>query len=326
MNLKDFRPDHPNFDTGKKAGKMSDRDIPASAYHEEINTLKIDKLSNRVTIISIIIPCLIGAIFIFAYLDITERMVDVDQTKQSQVERVSQQVEEKLNALDVKIARNRYDLDNQLPVLNTKTTSLEGQMVKLTHSKADAKSIADQFDKLSKQVANNANQDKTTLQTFERINKETLSTIKKNQTLFDTTSQQIKNEITLFKEEFDVRLLELSHYDEQIGALQKELSLLVKKYNRLEQETLSSATLDERLTPLKTDLDHHIKTIDAQVDVLNRKLTANISRLQKDLDLLMNTSSPKTPPQKTPPLFKPEPQINIDSSDAVKIEQESLDQ
>ncbi|MCK5837659.1 MAG: hypothetical protein KAH09_10365 [Desulfobacula sp.] len=324
MNLKDFRPDHPNFDTREKAPKIKGRKIPASTYHEEINTLKIDTLSNRVTIISIIIPCLIGAIFIFAYLDITERVVDVDQTKQSQVERVSQQVEEKLNALDVKIARNRYDLENQLPVLNTKTVSLEGQMLKLTSSKADAKSINDQFDKLKKRVDNNANQDKTTLQTFERINKETLSTIKKNQALFDTTAQQIKKDITLFKEEFDVRLLELSHYDEQIGALRKALSLLAKKYNRLEQETISSATLDERLTPLKTNLTHQIKTIDQQVDTLNRKLTANISRLQKDLDLLMNTPLPKTSTQKTPPLFKPTPQINIDSSDAVKIEQKSL--
>jgi chromosome segregation ATPase len=324
MNLKDFRPDHPNFDNAKEALKIKGREIPTSTYHEEINTLKIDKLSNRVTIISIIIPCLIGAVFIFAYLDITERVVDVDQTKQSQVERVSQQVEEKLNGLDVKIAKNRYDLDNQLPVLNKKTLALEGQMVKLAGSKADTNAINDQFNKLKKRVVNNANQDKTTLQTFERINKETLSTIKKNQTLFDTTALQIKNEITLFKEEFDIRLLELSHYDEQIGELRKNLSLLEKKYKHLEQETISSATLDERLTPLKTDLNHHIKTMDQQVDTLNRKLTANISRLQKDLDLLMNLSSPKTSTQKTPPLFKPTPQINIDSSDSVKIEQESL--
>ena len=76
MNLKDFRPDIPDFDADEESLKQNKRQGSASIYHEEINTLKIEKLSNRVTIISIIIPCLISAILIFAYLDMKERVVD----------------------------------------------------------------------------------------------------------------------------------------------------------------------------------------------------------------------------------------------------------
>ena len=87
MNLKDFNPDNQDMD--------GDVEITDSIYQQEINSLKIDKLSNRVTIISIIIPCLIGAILIFGYLDMKERVVDVDITKNSQFEKISQQLEEK---------------------------------------------------------------------------------------------------------------------------------------------------------------------------------------------------------------------------------------
>ncbi len=320
MNLKDFRPDNPDFDAEEASSKDNDSEISASAYHEEINTLKIDKLSNRVTIISIILPCLIGAILIFAYLDMKERVVDVDLTKQTQVEKISQQLEEKLNALDVRIAKNKFEIDNKLPELDKKNISLEGQLTKLINTKADTKTIKARFAKLEKRVANNTNQDKTTLQTIERINKQTLSTIKKNQTQFDKTAQQIKNETTLFKEEFDARLLELSDYEQQVGELRKNISLLDKKFKTIELDTVTQATLDEKTNQLKIDLTGQLKNLDQQVTKLNKKLSANISRLQKNIDLLSKSSSSNKMPTHT----KPKPQINIDSSGSVEIKEESL--
>lgn len=324
MNLKDFKPDISNFNSGEESLKNSDSQVSASIYHEEINSLNIDKLSNRVTIISIIIPCLIGAILVFAYLDMKERVFDVDVTKQSQVDRISQQLEEKLNALDVKIAKNRFDLDNNLPEFDKKNISLEGQITKLASLKADSETTDDQFAKLEnqftkieKRVANNANQDKTTLQTIERINKETLSTIKENQTQFDKTAQHIKKEASLLKEEFEARLLELPDYELQIGELRKDFSLLNKKYKNLEQESISQVTLDEKITQLKTDLDNNMKNLYDKVDTLNQKLTANLLRLQKDIDQLSNKSSKST---------KPKPQIKTDSSKSVTIEEKPLTQ
>ncbi|MCD4678530.1 MAG: hypothetical protein K8S18_21460 [Desulfobacula sp.] len=322
MNLKDFRPDNPDFDSEEKTLENNAGQIPRSTYHEEINTLKIDKLSNRVTIISIIIPCLIGAILIFAYLDMKERVVDVDLTKQNQFEIISQQLEEKLNALDVKIAKNRFSLDNKLPELDNKTVALEGQIAKLNTTKADTKTFNNKFTKLEKHISNNTKQDKTTIQTIERINKQTLSTIKENQNQLDKTAQQIKDEINLFKEEFDARLLELSDYEQQIGELRRDLSLLDKKYKRLEQEGVLQVTLDEKIKQVNTDLNHHMKNLDQQIAKLNQKVTANISRLQKDLDRLSNSSSSKIIQKGT----KPKPQINIDSSESVNIEEESLTQ
>lgn len=319
MNLKDFNPDAPEFDEEETIIDKPDTEIQASTYHEEINTLKIEKLSNRITIISIIIPCLICAILIYAYLDIKARVVDENLTKQNQVEKISQQLEEKINELDIKIAKNRFDLDTTLPELDKKNIALQGQITKFAASKADSKTTNDQFAKLEKRVSNNEAQDKTTLQNIEKINKE-------SQVLFNKNVQQVKDEITLFKEEFDARLLELSDYEQQIGELRKNLSLLDKKIKRLEQDSIGQAKLDEKALELKTDLTSQISRIDRLMDTLNKKLTTNISRLQNDIDLLMKSSSTGSHRVTPPADIKPKPQINIDSSDSINIKEESLKQ
>lgn len=319
-SLKDFKPDDPDFDSEDEILKNSDNEIPASMYHEEINTLKIDKLSNRVTIISIIIPCLIGAILIFAYLDMKERVVDVDLTKQTQVDRISQQLDEKLNALDVKIAKNRFDLDSKLPEMNKKSISLEGQIAKVATTKVDKKAITSQLKKLETRVTKTANQ------AIEKLNKQTLSTIAKNQKQIDKTALQIKDEISLFKEEFDARLLELSDYEQQIGELRRDLSLLDKKVKGLLQESVSQASFDEIINQMNIDLKTHTKNLDQKINTLNQKLTTNLSRLQKDIDRVYNASSSTTGKPKTKSTTKPKPQINIDSSNSDEIKEESLTQ
>ncbi len=307
MSLKDFRPEPADFDDGEPVSPDTDTSIQASSHQEEINTLKIDKLSNRITIISIIIPCLIGAILVFGYLDIKERVVDVDTSKQSQYEKISRQLDEKLNALDVKIAKNRYDLDNTLPDLEKKSVALEGQMTK----KADSKALKGQVSKLEKRVAANARLSKN-------MNDKTLLTLKETQGKIDKSAKQIKDEITLFKEEFDARLLELSEYEQQIGELRRDLSLLDKKQKSMVQESISQTQLDET----KTIMDNRIKGLESQLNTLSQKLNANISRFQQDLDLMMKTM-PSTGP-KSSGSNGPSPQINIDSSESESVKEAPL--
>ena len=313
MDLKDFKPDNQDFD--------SDDEITDSTYHQEINSLKIDKLSNRVTIISIIIPCLIGAILIFAYLDMKERVVGADLTKKNQFEKISQQLEEKLNALDVKIAKNRFNFDNKLPELEKKNISLEGQIAKLSTLKADNKNIKSLFSKIENRIDNNTNQNKTTGLVIQKMNKQTLAAIKNNKIEFKKATQEIKEYTKLFKKEFDARLVELSNYEQQIGELRKNISLLDKKYKKIDQDHRTQTNLNqetsEKIYELEDSVKALTKNLNGQLTTLNQRLTANISRLQKDIDLIL---------QAAPKSNKPKPQINIDSSGSVEIKEESLTQ
>jgi chromosome segregation ATPase len=313
MDLKDFKPDNQDFD--------SDDEITDSTYHQEINSLKIDKLSNRVTIISIIIPCLIGAILIFAYLDMKERVVGADLTKKNQFEKISQQLEEKLNALDVKIAKNRFNFDNKLPELEKKNISLEGQIAKLSTLKADNKNIKSLFSKIENRIDNNTNQNKTADLAIQKINKQTLAAIKNNKIELKKATLEIKEDTKLFKKEFDTRLLELSNYEQQIGELRKNISLLDKKYKKIDQDHSTQTNLNQETSEKIYELENSVKALTKnlgeQLTTLNQRVTANMSRLQKDIDLIL---------QITPKPNKPKPQINIDSSGPVEIKEESLTQ
>ncbi len=302
MNLKDFNPDNQDMD--------GDVEITDSIYQQEINSLKIDKLSNRVTIISIIIPCLIGAILIFGYLDMKERVVDVDITKNSQFEKISQQLEEKLNALDVKIAKNSFNLDKKLSELKKKNTALEGQVAKLSALKADDKSVKQHLSKIEKRLKLNAGLDK----------KNSLA-IEKNKIEMDRVAEGIKEDTKLFKKQFDAKLLEFSNFEERTGELKKNISLLNIKYKKIDQEHHSQTSLNkensEKLNDLQTSIHSIEEKLDKQLQKLNQRLDTNISRLQKNIDLILQTASKPD---------KPKPQINIDSSGAVDIKEESLTQ
>ncbi len=309
MNLKDFKPDPPDFDEENDISQAPEAEIPASAYPEEINTLKIDKLANRVTIISIIIPCLIGAILVYVYLDMKKRVVDADMTKQSQVERLAKQMDEKLNALDIKIAKNRFDLDRELPDLKKADRAIEGQVAKLRLVKAEKKIFDQKIVKLEKRIANNTAQNKSSLKTIERINRQLLESIKENQVRSDKTAAKIKEEISLFKEEFDARLLELSDYEQQIAQIRKDLSLIDKRCRQLESGNVSKPELDKKIKSLKAQLESEIKQINAKLQSLDRKLKTGVQK----------PSAVKAKAKASKPL----PRINIDESGSGSVIKET---
>lgn len=321
MSLKDFRSD--DLDLPEE-----ENPIPPSDYHQEINTLKIEKLSNRVTIISIIIPVLIIAILTFAYMDMKERVIDVDETKKSQMDLVSRQLEEKVNALDIRIAKNRFDFDQQIPDLVKKGQALENQVAKMETSKADDKSLKenlakmnssisdistrlkktdDLVTKLDKRIKNNADQNKSSLETMERINTQLQDAIGENNVNFKKAVAQVKEEILLYKQEFDARLLELAAYDQEIALLRKDLSLLDKKLKSVEASSVSMQELNRRLTSLE------------------KKVNAAGGKSSVSADKPAQPAASSTEGEKNTPAIKPKLTIETGPSDK-GISEETLTQ
>ena len=76
-----------------------------SLYAEERNDLKLEKLTQKVTIISILIPVLIGVILVISYLDIKSRVTTVQDTGESGVQSLSQNLESRFSSLSVRFAQ-----------------------------------------------------------------------------------------------------------------------------------------------------------------------------------------------------------------------------
>jgi len=306
-NLKSYKNDPLNLpDTDEE------ENLESSAYHQEVNTLKIEKLSNRVTIISVIIPCLICAILVFIYLDMKEQVVGVDEAKKVQVEKMARQTEEKLNSLDLRIAKNKFDFDQQLPLLAKKQETLENQVAKMSASKADVKTIQGEMAALDQKIQKNAGQNNKALAAMDAFNQKILAAITENNTQFEEKNRQIKRDITLFKEEFDARLLELSAYEEQIGLLRKTTSLLDKKLKGMEQDGLSGKELDKRFNQLQRTLEKGVQDMDKKLEQLRSAAPTSVKQVSQPLE------------KKTVSDSKPVPQLDTGNLNSGTISEKTL--
>ncbi len=321
-SLSDYRSDVSQLED---EDQESSADIQATMYHQEVNTLKIEKLSQRVTIISVIIPCIIIAVLAFAYIDMKERVVDVDQTQGSQVAKIEKALEEKLNALDVRIAKATFDLDEKLVQVEQKSQALENQAAKMSSSKVDLKAMEKALAKLDKRIKTNSAQDKSTLAAMERINTQLLAAIKENNTGFKSNADKIKAEIQLFKEEFDARLLELSAYEQQIARLSKEMSLIDKQLKTLKQDTQLS--FDKKLDQLRLSLEKKIiesKAKPSSPSQSSKKAAAPKAAEPKPPAAATAAPAPKAVPPK-PAAASPSPQTPP-TTDSEGISEQTLTQ
>ena len=81
-----------------------DNHEPDALFAEERDDLKFEKLAQKVTIISILIPVLIGVILVISYLDIKTRVSSFKDTGESEVQSLSKNLESRFSSLSVKFA------------------------------------------------------------------------------------------------------------------------------------------------------------------------------------------------------------------------------
>jgi chromosome segregation ATPase len=275
MSLKDFRTNASDLPE-----EPEDTHISSSLYLKERSELKIDKLSNRVTLISVMLPMLIGAVLFFIYLDIKDQVMDVDVSKKNQVEYLTRQSEEKLNALDMRIAKNRFDLDEKLPLLEKKGQSLENQVAKLADSKAESTALEAGIQRLEDLVAkhdqrinNNAAQDRANLAELERINANLLSAMardrdqveKSTRALVEKTTgalkqdlNTLKKDLNTLKEHMDTKIIDLQR-------LQMNVSLLDKLVKDLENQFMARKEVKQRLSDLENKFNQEIRGLETQM-------------------------------------------------------------
>ncbi len=263
-------------------GHGSDSDeISAAAFRQELNELKIEKLGNRITIISVILPCLVGAVLWFAYMDIKDRMVAVHDTGQNEVQDVAETLETKINAMTVDMAKMQHQLETTLK-------ELESEMTKLATAKAEKNEVKADLDRLEKILSGRESAAAKTLENElkkaltamesraaeqlarsteveQRLGQRTAEMEKRldqKTAEMETVIQKIVAEIKAEKAESATLAARLSDREEAMAALQKELSLVKIKADTLEQTTIDRKTLDRELTRIKQQYPE--KTVTAQ--------------------------------------------------------------
>jgi predicted nucleic acid-binding Zn-ribbon protein len=91
---------------------------------------RLDSLSLKVTLIAIIMPCLIGIVMVFGYLDMNRRVSLFKDTGSQEVRSASKDMERMVSSLQVKNARMEKLLAEELGKLKTRLATLETKISK----------------------------------------------------------------------------------------------------------------------------------------------------------------------------------------------------
>lgn len=248
-------------------------EMSAAAFRQELNELKIEKLGNRITIISVIIPCLIGAIVWFAYMDIKDRMVDVHDTGQNEVQDVAETLGAKINAMTVDMAKIQHQLETTLK-------DLESGMAKLATAKAEKSEVKVDLARLEKSLSDRESATSKTLEnelkkaltaTESRVAEIIAKTAELEKSLgkqtaeLDTAIQEMTAAIQEGKSGSAALATQIADKEKTMAYLQKELGLVKIKANTLEQTTIDRKTLDRELARIKQQYQEEILKSQAQV-------------------------------------------------------------
>jgi uncharacterized membrane protein YdfJ with MMPL/SSD domain len=152
----------------------ADDQDPEAFYREEIKDLRVEKLSQRIILLSILLPILMGVAIFFAYRDLTGRVGRSQDTGSIEVQRISRELEEISKKFNEKlitfsttlstqdknfdatisgklaaINKNLNALNKNLKSLNANLNQTKSTVKNLAGSKADKKSQDAAFAKVN---------------------------------------------------------------------------------------------------------------------------------------------------------------------------------
>jgi len=253
-----------------------DGETPDTEYEESVGDARIAKLNQRVTIITILIPCLFGALLFFAYLNMKK---DVDTTFSSEaeeVQKISEALESRFSELSAQSKALEDRFVERIDAVNKTITDLKGKVDKNRKRAATNR-------------ANNAN----------KASKKTVSlSVAKIDASIAALQQDLAALLTEIKDLDSARKGELGRFSDALGvqrgasdSLRKELTDL--SATQIDREELD-AFLDDRQKSYQQNLDQVEQMLRAKLLAVQKKM----SKLERTL-LKTETSSRPIPKKVT---------------------------
>jgi len=130
-------------------------EVERTLYQEEARDRRIEKIGHRVTIISILIPVLLGVVFYITYRDITSRVSQSQDTGAMEIQNLSTQLEDQFEALSKKygdleasLAQKLADLEKVDKAMKDNLKQAQDMVSKVNATKVDKKEQQDAIAKI----------------------------------------------------------------------------------------------------------------------------------------------------------------------------------
>jgi len=290
----------------------ADDQEPGEFYHEEMKDLRVERLSQRITLISILLPCLIAAAIYFGYRDLTTRVHQDRDSGNLEVQKLSKQMEalskkfnEKLISISTTLSARDQDFGKSISVdLNTINSNIEVLNQSLKSFNESLKQTKIAVKKIDETKADKKNQEadiaklKADLDSFKN-EFQSLTVIREDIKSISSEIENLENQFTekmttvagnteKFKKEYDLLQASVAkQLSEKIDKASLGVELLMFKKNQ--------GIHSQEITRLAQRLDLIQKKIeDMQVDSkLNRQSEESISKKLPSTQSIMteNTDS-----------------------------------
>ncbi len=256
-------------------------DSEQTLYLEEATNRRVEKLSHRVTIISILIPVLIGVVFYIAYREITSRVSQSQDTEAMEIQNLSTQLEENFATLSAKYGDLEAALTQKLATLEKVDKAM----------KTNLKKAEDTVAKINATKANKKDQQNAIAKIDKALNpmRQELKAIKSVTTELQAQDNDLKQQLATLSANTDKTLKVLAAIPKELAAIQKELAAIPKELAAIQTDlsSLSSQKLDKDALQLELLKARKIFQRDLELTKLAiDKRLASMLRKIKDLEKL----------------------------------------
>jgi Tfp pilus assembly protein PilE len=247
-----------------------DAEVDDSPITSQVDELRMEKLNQRVTIISILIPVLIVAVLVIAYMDIKQRVIRTEDTGVSGVQNLAKDVESRFSTLSLRQAKLEELLKQTSDVTNQSLAKIQVQLKKMEDRVKGAgkglvgkKELNSKIDPIKMQISNLSKSMDETNASLSEVDRQIQSTLSK---MGET----------------------LSNREDQISKLRVKLT-------GLEQEKIDKSALDlaMKLEVLKIKQTHkaQLEELESRINSLEAKIKSRQTAA---------TPPPQPPAKKTP--------------------------
>jgi peptidoglycan hydrolase CwlO-like protein len=233
--------------------------------HLELQELKVEKISHRLTLLTILLPCIIGIILVIAYLDIKDRVTRTYDTGTTGVQKLSRDIESKFSSLSLEQAKIKEilskipDLENTTAFAQSRIKPMEKALKHLESTSINRDDLSRVVERMNERFSSIPSNLKTELQNIKTADQDTAEKIEKISERLDSVSEAL------------LKLGEaVKKIDQNIAALEEqtvtksELELALKLKEIAAKQRLLDTTaafekkikgFDEALRALQKDVD-----------------------------------------------------------------------
>jgi uncharacterized phage infection (PIP) family protein YhgE len=223
---------------------IPDEEAEENVIPNQVDELRIEKLNQRMTLISILIPVLIVVILGITYLDIKRRVTRTEDVGTETVQHLSENLEDRFSSLSLSQAHLEEALAKLQDQTNQSLARAQVSLKKMDESLAGArKSMVSQKELKS-----------VSLKMDQGLNNVARS------------ADDIRTQVDQLNQSLPSRLGQL---DQRMAELDADLSEFQKKLSHLEDRMIDKAALD---LALKLEILKIKKSFEAQIDRLQARL------------------------------------------------------